>query len=124
MSECETRDADTGMRAFFEAQREWSYETFGPASFKGPKGPLKHLMKEAVEAHDEPDPRKRRMEIVDCLFLVFDAAHREGMTFEDISAGAHHKLAKNKARTWPDWRGTDPDQPIEHDRTKDAEDGA
>lgn len=111
--------AAVDMLDFFERQQEWSYETFGPPTFKGPKGPLAHLMKEAREAHDEADPEKLREEIADCLFLVFDAAHRSGMSYADLTCVAMAKLRKNKARTWPDWRGTDPDQPIEHDRTKD-----
>ena len=105
------------MLDFFERQQEWSYETFGPPSFKGPKGPLDHLRKEAEEAFSEPDPTKQKEEIADCLFLVFDAAHRAGMSYSELTAVAMAKLKKNKARTWPDWRGTDPDKAIEHDRT-------
>ena len=113
--------AAAGMSNFFEEQRAWSYETFGPPSFKGPKGPLDHLKKEADEARDEPDPGKQREEIVDCLFLVFDAAHWAGMSYGDLVNGAFVKLLVNKhKRTWPDWRGTDPDKAIEHDRSKDA----
>lgn len=113
------------MLEFFERQRDWSHETFGPPSFKGPKGPLDHLKKEAGEAWDAFDeafgnPTKfdaAKVEIIDCLFLVFDAAHRAGMSYADISRIAMEKLRKNKARMWPDWRGTDPDKAIEHDRT-------
>ena len=118
------------MLDFFERQRDWSYETFGPPSFKGPCGPLDHLKKEAAEAfaeahkatHLEPgwSHDKVREEIADCLFLVFDAAHRAGMSYADLSRVAMAKLAKNKARTWPDWRGTDPDKAIEHDRIAEA----
>lgn len=104
------------MLSFFEKQRDWSYETFGPPSFKGPKGPLAHLKKEAEEAREEVDPEKRKVEIVDCLFLVFDAAHRSGMSYVDLIRGAFAKLEVNKKRTWPDWRGTNPDNPIEHVR--------
>lgn len=112
--------AAVDMLDFFERQRDWSHETFGPPTFKGPKGPLDHLKKEAAEAYDETDEEKRKVEIVDCLFLVFDAAHRAGMSYADISRIAMAKLRKNQARTWPDWRGTDPDKAIEHDRTKDG----
>ena len=104
------------MRDFFEQQRVWSYETFGPPSFKGPRGPLDHLRKEVEEALAETDPQKQREEIIDCLFLVFDAAHRSGMHYGEIARLALEKLRKNKARTWPDWRGTDPDRAIEHVR--------
>lgn len=105
------------MLDFFERQQDWSYETFGPRTFKGPKGPLDHLKKEAIEAHDETDPEKQKEEIIDCLFLVFDAAHRAGMSYAEMSRVAMAKLKKNQARTWPDWRGTDPDKAIEHVRS-------
>ncbi len=108
-----------GMAAFFKAQRKWSYETFGPPEFKGPIGPLRHLEKEAKEAYEETDTVKQREEIADCLFLVFDAAHRAGLSYEELVDEAVAKLAKNRKRTWPEWRGTDPNNPMEHDRSKD-----
>ncbi len=118
------------MLDFFERQQEWSYETFGPRTFKGPVGPLRHLEKEATEAREAAElavatnnPANvlndaMKEEIADCLFLVFDAAHRAGMSYAELGRVAMEKLKKNKARTWPDWRGTDPAQPIEHDRAK------
>jgi len=109
------------MLDFFERQQEWSYETFGPPTFKGPKGPLDHLKKEAKEAYEETDEAKRKVEIIDCLFLVFDAAHRAGMSYSEMSRIAIEKLVKNKSRTWPDWRGTDPDKAIEHDRSSEVQ---
>lgn len=117
------------MLDFFNLQRDWSYETFGPPEFRGPTGPLDHLAKEAVEAWNAcilhelgvvPMTKDQaKEEIADCLFLVFDAAHRAGMSFTELAEKAHAKLAKNKARTWPDWRGTDPSKAVEHDRSKE-----
>lgn len=104
------------MRDFWDDQREWSYETFGPPDVRGPAGPLDHLAKEAVEARAEADPAKRREEIADCLFLVFDAAHRAGMSYAELAAVAKAKLVKNRARTWPDWRTADPTRAVEHVR--------
>lgn len=104
---------------FFEAQREWSYAIFGPREHRGPKGPLDHLRKEAKEAYDETDPEKQKEEIADCLFLVFDAAHRAGMDLNDLSAQAFLKLLKNKKRTWPDWRQVPADKAVEHDRSSE-----
>jgi ParB family chromosome partitioning protein len=66
----------TSMDEFWNALALWSNETFGVESWRGPLGPLKHLAKEAQEAQDAPDEAKRREEIADCLFLVFDAARR------------------------------------------------
>lgn len=35
----------------------------------------------------------------------------------DMSRIAMEKLKINKTRKWKDWRGTDPDKCIEHDRS-------
>ena len=107
------------MLDFFERLTEWSADTFGPRSHRGPIGPLKHLEKESREAYEEEDAGKRKEEIADCLFLVFDSAHRAGMTYSELTQVAMAKLKKNKARTWPDGRGAAPDTAIEHDRTAD-----
>jgi hypothetical protein len=108
------------MLDFFERQREWSYETFGPPEIRGPVGPLKHLEKEAKEAYQEQDLEKRKEEIIDCLFLSFDAAHRAGMGYSEISRIAMAKLKKNKGRKWPDWRDAKPEEAVEHDRSGEA----
>lgn len=104
----------------FVDQRAWSRATFGPESFKGPRGPLDHLGKEANEAYYEADPEKQKVEIIDCLILTLDAAWRAGMSYDQIVDTYYAKMKKNKARVWPDWRGTDPDKAIEHDRTFDG----
>lgn len=85
---------------FWNAQSEWSRATFGSDKERGPVGPLKHLEKEAREAYAECDPMLRDMEIVDCLFLVCDAARRAGMTPDRLLTLANHKLAINKGRKW------------------------
>lgn len=105
------------MQSFFNAQREWSYKTFGPPEFRGPKGPLDHLQKEAREAYEERDEKKLRYEIADCLFLVFDAAHRHGMTYGQLADVALQKLLINEGRKWPAWGDTPPDKATEHDRS-------
>lgn len=108
--------AAVDMLDFWERLAEWSEQTFGPRSHRGPLGPLEHLAKEAVEARDEADPGKRKEEIADCLFLVFDAAQRAGMSYAELTAVAKAKLRKNAAREWPDWRAADPNRAIEHVR--------
>lgn len=105
------------MLDFFERQQEWSYETFGNPSVRGPKGPLDHLQKESKEAYEESDPEKQKEEIIDCLFLVFDAAHRSGMSYSQIAKMAMEKLRKNKQRVWPPIGATPPDKATEHDRS-------
>ena len=111
------------MLDFWERQAEWSQETFGPDKERGPLGPLKHLQKEAGEAVREAEKLTNlepgqsmealREEIADCLFLVFDAARRAGMSYAALTAECKRKLAKNKARTWP--KPTS-DEPVEHVR--------
>lgn len=98
---------------FWHAQSEWSQATFGTDQERGPLGPLKHLKKEVEEAISEvvslwdggargaaPDLRPLREEITDCLFLVFDAARRAGMTHQDLVESAFRKLEINKGRKW------------------------
>lgn len=104
---------------FFTSQKIWSFETFGPPSFKGPKGPLDHLRKEVEEAYHETDVEDQKMELVDCLFLVFDACHRCHMPYDELVSKCQAKLMINRSRYWPDWRETDPDKAIEHDRTRE-----
>ena len=109
--------AAVDMHDFWDRLADWSEETFGPRSHRGPVGPLEHLTKEADEARVESDPERRKEEIADCLFLVFDAAQRAGMSYAELGRVAHAKLRKNAARTWPDWRTADPNKAIEHVRT-------
>jgi hypothetical protein len=101
---------------FWNAQAEWSRATFGSDAERGPIGPLKHLCKEAKEALDSEgrDP----VEIADCLFLVFDAARRSGLTLDGLIEVCEKKLAVNKSRTWS--KPTS-DEPVEHDRSGEGE---
>lgn len=121
------------MLDFWKRLQEWSKETFGPKEHRGPTGPIKHLIKEAagellgiprekvdqllssakpidfinVEVHEE---------IVDLLFLVFDASWRSGLSYSKLSSMAKEKLKENIERSWPDWRQADPNHAIEHHR--------
>lgn len=108
--------------ARFEAARQlFSYRTFGPASFKGPLGPLRHMAKEVGEAIEmEEGDDEDLTEYADLFLLLLDAWARKGLSLGDLLAMAETKLEVLKKRSWPDWRGTDPDQPIEHDRSNDA----
>jgi hypothetical protein len=101
---------DTRIQSFWNAQADWSQATFGTDAERGPIGPLKHLEKEAREAQAKPEDE---YEMADCLFLVFDAARRSGLTLEKLISTAERKLEINKARTWP--KPTD-DNPVEHVR--------
>lgn len=100
---------------FWNEQAAWSQATFGTDAERGPTGPLKHLEKEARESHQEPDAEKRKVEIADCLFLVFDAARRAGMTFDELFNTAFAKLEVNKSRKW---QKPTSDEPVEHVRNE------
>ncbi len=112
----ETMWSAIDMFYFWEKLMEWSIRTFGPRDRRGPKGPLDHLRKEALEAFAEDDPERRKQEIADCLFLVFDAAHRAGMSYGELAQVALKKLDINKTRVWPDWRTHPADKAVEHVR--------
>lgn len=107
---------------FWSELSKWSQATFGEDSVRGPIGPLKHLAKEVKEAiseieePSEKSDKRLKMEIVDCLFLTFDAARRAGFTIEELFELAFDKLDINRARTWG---APSADQPVEHDRSKD-----
>lgn len=106
---------------FAKEQKEWSETTFGTKERRGPIGPLKHLEKEAKEAYEEKDVIKQQEEIADCLFLVLDAAWRAGMSISHLTIAAFKKLEKNKNRVWPKPDTTNPDQPVEHNRSSDGQ---
>lgn len=90
--------------------RNWSDETFGPRSEKGPIGPLKHLKKEVDEVLEDPHEIE---EYADLAFLLLDSLHRAGFDCADLDSAMARKMDVLKARVYP--KG-DPDEPAEHDR--------
>ena len=97
---------------------DWSELQFGTRGVRGCEGPLKHLQKEVAEALSETDPEKRKMEIVDCLFLVIDASYRAGMDLETLLTLAEKKLEINRNRKWA--KNT-PDGAVEHVRDEESQ---
>ncbi len=95
-------------------QIAFSRATFGPEPRT--KGVVDHIRKELVEIEANPDDLK---EWVDVIILALDGAWRAGHKPQEIIDAYMAKQAKNRARTWPDWRTADPDKAIEHDRSKD-----
>jgi len=95
----------------WDALAEWSQTTFGTDAERGAIGPLKHLEKEAREAQEALDP----VEIADCLFLVFDAARRRGLTLDQLLDAAEWKLEVNKMRKWNKPTSV---EPVEHVRER------
>ncbi len=83
------------MDKLFTEITEWQRETFRNAN--NPVPALKHLQKEVVELISDPsDP----LEYADCLFLLFDAAQRVGLTYDDLVVAVAQKFEINKARKW------------------------
>ena len=103
------------MRQLYGNHAAWSRGAFGPDS-SGPLGALRHLQKEVGETLARPDDP---LEYVDMLFLVWDAARRAGFDWDDLVVHGLRKMARNKARTWPE---PVPGQPCEHVRDDDTPD--
>lgn len=112
------------MGQFWFEHAKWSQDTFGSDKKRGSLGPLRHLKKEAVEAIEAAEYLLDTVdkvqglailheEIVDCQFLVFDAARRAGIGYNEFIDLCFMKLEKNKKRTW---QKPTSDEPVEHER--------
>ncbi|PPD34939.1 MAG: hypothetical protein CTY21_09475 [Methylomonas sp.] len=99
------------LESYLRRQIEFSEQTFGPG--RRTAMVLDHLRKELREVEQNPDDIE---EWVDVAMLALDGAWRHGHTPEQICQALAAKLAKNKARTWPDWRTQPSDSAIEHVR--------
>lgn len=103
----------SGFRDIYAAHAEWSRETFGDDGERGPQGPLKHLIKEAEEAMENPsDPH----EFADCMFLTMDAARRAGHDVNALLFAMAEKLDILKTRSY---KKVPDGQPSFHIKTKD-----
>ena len=109
------READFDLVVHLERQRAFSLKTFGPG--QRTNGVLDHITKELDEIRADPADIK---EWVDVIILAFDGAWRAGWEPEDIVKAIVAKQKKNEMRVWPDWRTSDPNKAIEHDRSHDA----
>lgn len=113
--------ADAGLervQRFWDAQSEWSQDTFGSDAVRGPTGALRHLALEAAEAEVAPEAVE---EFADCLILLLDAARRAGHTLPTLMTAAEAKAEKNQTRIWPTPPAVDDGRPIEHVRLEDEE---
>lgn len=97
--------------SFFRAHVEWSERTFGPASERGPEGPIDHLRKEVEELAKAPRDLE---EVADGIHLLVDVAWRSGHSYDDLMRALFAKQRKNQARKWPDWRTAPKGKAIEH----------
>lgn len=96
--------------AWFDAKAQWSRDTFGPGDRY--QGVVAHIRKELDEVSADPADLE---EWVDVALLAMDGAWRSaGANGAAFLAAMLAKDAKNRARTWPDWRTLNPDQVSEH----------
>lgn len=99
---------------FIRDYREFTITTFGPGLRT--KGHLDHLAKELIEIQKNPTDVE---EWIDVMLLAISGVSRAGADEWTIIEALIRKARKNQHRTWPDWRTSDPDKAIEHDRSKD-----
>jgi hypothetical protein len=92
---------------------EWSFRVFGGSV--STERLTNHIRKELDEIVAAPYDVE---EWADVIILALDGAWRAGYSAEEICRALDVKQQKNKARTFivP----TDPNQPAEHDRTKET----
>jgi hypothetical protein len=112
-------DAPFDFVAHLQRQRDWSGRTFGPGSRSA--GVVDHIRKELIEIEADPGDLK---EWIDVVILALDGAWRTGAQPQEIIGAIVAKQTKNEGRVWPDWRTSDPNKAIEHDRSMDAIDAA
>lgn len=93
-------------------QIAFSLKAFGPGART--EGVVDHICKELKEVLAAPHDLE---EWTDLILLSLDGAWRAGYTPEEVADSVTAKLAKNEARTWPDWRTADPTKAIEHIRS-------
>lgn len=100
--------------AFFDAKAAWSLETFGPGDRYA--GVVAHIRKELAEVEAKPADLE---EWVDVVLLAMDGAWRSaGADGAAFVAALRAKDAKNRGRTWPDWRTLKPGDVSEHVKPK------
>ena len=99
---------------YLKRQREFSRHAFGPGQHTA--GLIDHIRKELIEVERAPRDLKKW---IDVATLALDGAWRAGYSENEICEQLDATLTRNEGRTWPDWRTSDPNKAIEHDRTKD-----
>lgn len=113
---------------------QWSQETFGTDSERGPIFALKHLEKEAKEAYeayakvttklegshtyDYREMGKYQIELADCFLLLLDAMRRSSVELPELVKLAYDKLQVCKKRHYPK-PAPGSLEAVEHDRASD-----
>lgn len=112
-------------------QAAFSRATFGPGART--ERVSDHIRKELLEVANATSEADRSKEWTDVVILGLDGLWRScAEQLRSIGAGEptssevadmacrliREKQDRNEVRTWPDWRTADPNQAIEHDRTR------
>lgn len=104
-------------------QMAFSHATFGPGVRTG--GVIDHIRKELIEVAQSNGSSDEWVDVVILALdgltrqLAFCSGQRADPAYVAARAAAMiiDKQTRNEARTWPDWRKTDPNKAIEHDRS-------
>ena len=113
----------TDFAAHLIRQMVFSRATFGPGARTN--GVLDHIAKEIVEVRNSNGSAD---EWVDLVILSLDGLTRQLWSASDYKKYAQEiaetainmvvgKQSRNELRNWPDWRTSDPNKAIEHDRS-------
>lgn len=98
----------TGFQRFQIEAARWADRQFGYD--RSPHGTIAHLAKEVQELRESPYDR---MEYVDCLMLLLDAASNARISIDSLLEIAWDKLDENRHREWGE---PDEDGVVEHVR--------
>ena len=77
----------------------WQQKTFPDATVLGKLFHLKEEVEELLYAVKNND-KDKRLEYADCFMLLFGAAAKDGMSYQDIVKAVEYKLEINKLRSW------------------------
>ena len=106
-------------------QMAFSHATFGPG--QRTEGVIDHIKKELDEVLSAGKDDQTE-EWVDVVILALDGLTRNVAYFTDdqrtnpqivievVCSAIIEKQCKNESRRWPDWRTTDPNKAIEHEK--------
>lgn len=83
----------------FTEVTQWQKETFKTATALSCANHLVEEAKELVDAITVNAP-ERNLEYADCLLLIFGAAARDGMSYDDIIEAIVAKMTINRKRKW------------------------
>ena len=92
----------------FAVITQWQDETFPVASVLSKLHHLNDEIAELMQAIENGESdRAIRFEFADCFLLLFGAANKSGLTYDDIKNCIDEKMILNRSRKWgaPDANG-------------------